>query len=80
MWFVYGNIQKEIANQLVDQSIKSLELESQPKSELNELMQIDITQDRDHFQRLDFDVVDEANENACLCTYYQYGRDDEDGR
>lgn len=46
-----------------------------PKEELEPVRLVDLSSQADNFHRIDFDVPDDANENSCLVSYYQYGHD-----
>jgi hypothetical protein len=50
-------------------------LQSVPKEDLSSVRQIDISSSENNFHRLDIDVPDKTNENSCLLSYFEYGRD-----
>lgn len=76
LWFSYGNLTKDQSKQIVEQAVELTGLQSTPKDELPDVRLVDLSSQSNNFHRLDNTVKDANNENSCLVSYYQYGRDD----
>jgi hypothetical protein len=49
LWYVHGNIHKDVAKSIVEQGISELGLSSTPKEQLSSVRQIDLSSDSAHF-------------------------------
>jgi len=76
LWFSYGNLTKDQSKQIVEQAVELTGLQTIPKDELPDVRLIDLSSQSNNFHRLDNTVKDANNENSCLVSYYQYGRDE----
>ena len=50
-------------------------LQPVPKEDLSSVRHIDLGSQPGNFHRVDIRVPDPNNENSCLLSYYEYGRD-----
>lgn len=71
MWFITGNVGKDTAKKIVEDSIVALKVKPCPVEMLSDIRPIDLNSDKDHFQRIDFTVEDPSNDNSCIVRYYQ---------
>ena len=51
-------------------------MEAIGKDELPDVRIVDLNSSTQNFHRLDMTVEDASNENSCLVSHYQWGRDD----
>lgn len=73
MWFICGNVSKDVAKKIVEDSLTSLTVKPCSVDMLSDVRPINLSSDMDHFQRIDFTVEDPSNENSCIVRYYQQG-------
>ncbi len=69
VWGFLGNISTGAALGIVENAREQLKLKCTPRDQLTpfKVMKLPVGE-----QRIDFDVVDQSNENSCLVTYLQY--------
>lgn len=49
MWFICGNVSKDVAKKIVEDSLTSLTVKSCPVEMLSDVRPIDLRSDKDHF-------------------------------
>lgn len=69
VWGFIGNISTGAALGIVENAREQLKLKCTQRDQLTPFKVIKLPVGE---QRIDFDVVDQSNENSCLVTYLQY--------
>jgi hypothetical protein len=69
VWFVYGNIDKDVAVSTVKGASETLKLKPISKEEVTDCRAVCIPKN-DEIQRLDFENEDAQNENSVFVSYF----------
>ncbi len=80
VWFAYGNLARDAAVAIVEKCRSALPLTPVARAALQHCPAVELPEMENSNLRLDFPVVDEANENSVLVSYFQVGLEGRDSR
>ena len=75
-WFAYGNLSEEQTKDIVNGARAIFNFSAISKEDLHCCRVVQL----ENQHRLDLDVVDKKNENSCILSYFQWGKNSSDLR